>query len=344
MRGEIGTGTDVLVRLHSECLTGDVLGSLRCDCGPQLDAALRTVADAGPRRRRLPARPRGPGHRAAAQARGLPAAGRRPRHRRRQPRPRAARRRARLQRRRADPRPTSASRSVRLLTNNPAKRAGIEEHGLTVLEQVPLEVHVTPENIGYLRTKRDRMGHDLPGSARHRRPERPDGSAGMSGAGVAGPRGRRQRAAGRGGRGAVAPGVMDGLVAGALRGLAECGVEEPLLRAGARARSSCRWRRPGWPGPASTPWSRSGVVIRGGTPHFDYVCAAATDGLSRVAVDTGVPVGFGLLTCDDDAAGAGPGRARGLARGQGVRGGGRGGRDGGRPAGRMRGPAASAAP
>ena len=43
-----------------------------------------------------------------------------------------------------------------------------------------------------------------------------------------------------------------------------------------------------------------GVIIRGGTPHFDYVCAAATDGLSRVAVDTGTPVGFGLLTCDDE--------------------------------------------
>jgi 6,7-dimethyl-8-ribityllumazine synthase len=41
-----------------------------------------------------------------------------------------------------------------------------------------------------------------------------------------------------------------------------------------------------------------GVVIRGGTPHFDYVCSAATDGLTRVAVETGVPVGFGLLTCD----------------------------------------------
>jgi len=43
-----------------------------------------------------------------------------------------------------------------------------------------------------------------------------------------------------------------------------------------------------------------GVVIRGGTPHFEYVCQAATDGLSRVAIDTGVPVGFGLLTCDND--------------------------------------------
>ena len=43
-----------------------------------------------------------------------------------------------------------------------------------------------------------------------------------------------------------------------------------------------------------------GVVIRGGTPHFEYVCPAATDGLTRVALDTGVPVGFGLLTCDDE--------------------------------------------
>lgn len=43
-----------------------------------------------------------------------------------------------------------------------------------------------------------------------------------------------------------------------------------------------------------------GVVVRGGTPHFDYVCNAATDGLTRVALDTGVPVGFGVLTCDDD--------------------------------------------
>ena len=52
---------------------------------------------------------------------------------------------------------------MRLITNNPAKREGVEDQGLTVLEQVPLEVHMTPENIGYLRTKRDRMGHVIPG-------------------------------------------------------------------------------------------------------------------------------------------------------------------------------------
>lgn len=43
-----------------------------------------------------------------------------------------------------------------------------------------------------------------------------------------------------------------------------------------------------------------GVVIRGGTPHFDYVCSAATDGILQVQLETGVPVGFGVLTCDDD--------------------------------------------
>ncbi len=94
--------------------------------------------------------------------------------------------------------------------------------------------------------------------------------------------------------------VMDGLVAGALAALAECGVMEPLL---VRVPGSfelpvvaARLARSGFDAVVAL-----GVVVRGGTPHFDYVCHAATDGLARVAVDTGVPVGFGLLTCDDDA-------------------------------------------
>ena len=94
--------------------------------------------------------------------------------------------------------------------------------------------------------------------------------------------------------------VMDGLVDGARRGLADAHVTDVTLvrvpgsfelpvgalhaaRAGADAVVAL------------------GVVVRGGTPHFDYVCAAATDGLTRVALDTGVPVGFGVLTCDDEA-------------------------------------------
>jgi 6,7-dimethyl-8-ribityllumazine synthase len=94
--------------------------------------------------------------------------------------------------------------------------------------------------------------------------------------------------------------VMDGLVAGALRGLAAAHVDEPLV-----VRVPGSFELP----IAASRLARSGVdavvalgvVIRGGTPHFDYVCQAATLGLTRVAVDTGVPVGFGVLTCDDEA-------------------------------------------
>ncbi len=93
--------------------------------------------------------------------------------------------------------------------------------------------------------------------------------------------------------------VMDGLVAGSQRALDAYQVDAPELV-----------RVPGsfeLPVVAKALAERGydavvalGVVIRGGTPHFDYVCAAATDGLSRAALDTGVPVGFGLLTCDTD--------------------------------------------
>jgi 6,7-dimethyl-8-ribityllumazine synthase len=93
--------------------------------------------------------------------------------------------------------------------------------------------------------------------------------------------------------------VMDGLVAGARRALADFKVEAPALV-----------RVPGsfeLPVVASALASRGyeavvalGVVVRGGTPHFEYVCSSATDGLNRVALDHGVAVGFGLLTCDTE--------------------------------------------
>ncbi|MFT8636990.1 MAG: 6,7-dimethyl-8-ribityllumazine synthase [Pseudoclavibacter sp.] len=93
--------------------------------------------------------------------------------------------------------------------------------------------------------------------------------------------------------------VMDGLVAGAQRALEQAGAEHVLVRV---------------PGSFELPVAAQaalrggadavvalGVIIRGGTPHFDFVCRAATDGLTRVALDAGRAVGFGLLTCDDDA-------------------------------------------
>lgn len=92
--------------------------------------------------------------------------------------------------------------------------------------------------------------------------------------------------------------VMDGLIDGARRGLADAGVTDvrlvevpgsfELTVAAARL------------APHHDAVVALGVVIRGGTPHFDYVCQAATSGLTEVAVRTGVPVGFGVLTCDDE--------------------------------------------
>ncbi|GAB4061143.1 bifunctional 3,4-dihydroxy-2-butanone-4-phosphate synthase/GTP cyclohydrolase II [Catellatospora paridis] len=158
--GEVGDGQDVLVRVHSECLTGDVFGSVRCDCGPQLQAALRKVAEEG-RGVVLYVRGhegRGIGLLHKLQAYQLQDAGRDtvdanldlglP----------------------ADARDygTGAQilydlgvRTMRLLTNNPAKRAGLDGYGLKVTGREALPIRPHPENLRYLRTKRDRMGHDL---------------------------------------------------------------------------------------------------------------------------------------------------------------------------------------
>ncbi len=160
VRGDIGDGTDVLVRVHSECLTGDVFGSLRCDCGPQLQAAMRAVAEHG-RGVVLYVKGhegRGIGLLHKLQAYTLQDAGHDTVD---------ANLELGLP---ADARDygTGASiladlgiRSMRLLTNNPAKRAGLEGYGLTIVERVPLTVAPNPHNEAYLQTKAERMGHVL---------------------------------------------------------------------------------------------------------------------------------------------------------------------------------------
>ena len=90
VKGDVAGSDDVLVRVHSECLTGDVFHSLRCDCGEQLEAALAMIEREGAGRPALPL-PGGPRDRPAQQAARLPAPGGGPRHRRRQPEARAAR-------------------------------------------------------------------------------------------------------------------------------------------------------------------------------------------------------------------------------------------------------------
>jgi 3,4-dihydroxy 2-butanone 4-phosphate synthase/GTP cyclohydrolase II len=154
-------GENVLVRVHSECLTGDVFGSRRCDCGPQLDAALAAVAAEG---RGVVLYVRGHEGRGigllhklqayqlqeagadtvdANLALGLPAD-------------------ARDYGTGAQILVDLGVRSMRLLTNNPDKRAGLEGYGLRVVGRVALPARAVPENLRYLATKRDRMGHDLP--------------------------------------------------------------------------------------------------------------------------------------------------------------------------------------
>jgi len=158
--GDIGDGENVLVRVHSECLTGDVFGSLRCDCGPQLDAALAAIATEG---RGVVLYVRGhegrgiglmhklqayqlqdAGHDTveANLALGLPAD-------------------ARDYGTGAQILVDLGVRSMRLLTNNPAKRIGLEGYGLRVVGKEPLPIRPNPENLRYLRTKRDRLGHEL---------------------------------------------------------------------------------------------------------------------------------------------------------------------------------------
>jgi 3,4-dihydroxy 2-butanone 4-phosphate synthase/GTP cyclohydrolase II len=166
-----GLPRPVLVRVHSECLTGDVLGSLRCDCGGQLQAALRRVAEEGEGvvlyMRQQEGRGIGLANKMKAyhlqqtqgldtvqanQALGLP----------------------------VDVRDYGVGaqilrdlgvRQMRLLTNNPSKYLALSGYGLQITERVPLQVAADRHNEGYLRTKRDKLGHaiDLPS------PPRPEG-------------------------------------------------------------------------------------------------------------------------------------------------------------------------
>ncbi|MDA0565375.1 bifunctional 3,4-dihydroxy-2-butanone-4-phosphate synthase/GTP cyclohydrolase II [Streptomonospora sp. S1-112] len=162
--GDLGDGAEVLARLHSECLTGDAFGSQRCDCGPQLEAAMAAIAAEGRgvlvylrghegrgigllhKLRAYRLQDRGADTVDANLELGLP----------------------------ADARDFTAGAhiladlgvtSVRLLSNNPAKTEGLLTHGIAVAERIAMPTAVTPDNLRYLQTKRDRMGHDLPGIA-----------------------------------------------------------------------------------------------------------------------------------------------------------------------------------
>jgi len=160
--GDLGDGERVLVRVHSECLTGDVLGSLRCDCGAQLDAAMAAVAAEGrgivlylrghegrgigllSKLRAYHLQDSGADTVDANLGLGLPAD-------------------AREYSTGAQMLADLGVRSVRLLTNNPAKVRGLSGFGVEVAGRVPLPVTPNEENLRYLIAKRDRLGHEIDG-------------------------------------------------------------------------------------------------------------------------------------------------------------------------------------
>ncbi len=157
--GDVAGRQNVLVRVHSECLTGDVFGSYRCDCGPQLHQAMRQVAEAGcgvivymrqegrgiglgPKIKAYKLQEQGYDTVEANQKLGFP----------------------------MDLREYGLGaqiladlglKTIRLLTNNPRKVVGLEGYGLKIVEQVPIRVKPNPHNVRYLQTKRDKLGHLL---------------------------------------------------------------------------------------------------------------------------------------------------------------------------------------
>src|SRR5919106_5557816 len=158
--GVIDDGEPVLVRAHSECLTGDVLGSSRCDCGEQLADSLRLLQQQG-RGILLYLRQEGRGigltkkiTAYALQEQGLDTV--EANHAMGLPED------ARDYRVAAEMLLDLGVRRARLLTNNPAKIEGLERYGVEVVERVPLGISPNPSNLAYLQTKREKMGHLFP--------------------------------------------------------------------------------------------------------------------------------------------------------------------------------------
>jgi len=162
VKGEVAGKPDVLVRVHSQCLTGDVFRSSRCDCGQQFEQAMQRIEEAGQGVLLyiMGHEGRGIGLQHKIRAYRLQEQGRDTVEANRELGFKADLRDYGIG---AQVLADLGLTSMRLMTNNPAKYTGLEGYGLSISERVALETRPTPENIAYLRTKRDRLGHLLEG-------------------------------------------------------------------------------------------------------------------------------------------------------------------------------------
>ena len=293
VKGDVAGDEDVLVRVHSECLTGDVFHSLRCDCGEQLEAALAMIEREGAgvllylsqegrgigllnKLRAYKLQEEGLDTVDANLKLGLP----------------------------ADLRDYGIGAqilvdlglsSIRILTNNPKKIHGLEGYGLSVAEQVPIQSVPNPHNEEYLNAKRDKLGHVLHHQGLPLDEELSTPSTSTTQVTV-----RWQRLSTRSASRPSTRTSPSGSSTAPPRRSPSTGSARPRSTpTRCPAPSSCRM--------AAKLCAESGrfdgvaclgVVIRGETDHYDFVCAEAARGIQDVALRTGVPCAFGLITCD----------------------------------------------